>query len=226
MPSTTSRASTIIPAHVANVARPCAIASRSGSSSPLRSINMVIVVLSPPGSTMPSSPSRSSRVRTNRVYAPDFSSERTCSANAPCIARTPMRGILVFFEADLPASGSEQSVLGDGGDFQTVHRLSQSRGHLGQALWLVEVRGGRDDRLGTLQGVLGLEDARPDEDAVHSQLHHQCGIRGRCDATRREVDDRQPAEALALREHVDRSADELGLVDELRVVQTLQLANT
>src|ERR1700675_4628648 len=227
MPSTTSRASTIVPAQVANVARPPQIASRSGSSRPVRSNNIVIVVLSPPGSTMPSSPSRSSRVRTSRVRAPAFSSARTCSANAPCIARTPMRGLSVFLEADadLPASGSEQLILGDRGDLETIHRLPQSRGDLGQLFRLVEVSRGRNDRLGTLQGVLGLEDAGPDENSVYTELHHQRRVRRRRDPARGEVDDRQAAEALALGENVDGGADQLGFVHELGVVESLQLAN-
>src|SRR5258708_21898015 len=153
MPSTTSRASTIVPAHVANVASPRPIASRSGSRRPVRSINIVMVVLSPPGSTMPSSPSRSSVVRTSRVRAPAFSSARTCSANAPCIARTPMRGLFVFLEADadLPASGSDQLFLAAGGDLEPVHPLPQAGGHPGQLFRLAEVPSGRDARLGTLQ---------------------------------------------------------------------------
>src|SRR5450759_3026356 len=227
IPSTTSRASTIIPAQVAIVARPEAIALRRGSSNPVRSMSIVIVVLSPPGSTMPSSPSRSSRVRTSRVCAPDFSRARTCSAKAPCIARTPMRGAFLLLRrgTELPASGSEQLFLGDGGDLDTVHRLPQSRGHLGQLFRLVEVRGGRDDRLGTLQGVLGLEDARPDEDAVHSELHHQRRIRRRRNAARGEVHDGQAAQPLALLEDLYRGTDELGLVHELGVVHAPQLAD-
>src|ERR1700680_3645725 len=115
-------------------------------------MSIVIVVLSPPGSTMPSSPSRSSRVRTRRVRAPDSSRARMCSAKAPCIARTPMKGrraragrnfkLMLRLGAELTASSSEQLVLGDGGDLETVHRLPQTRGHLGQALRLVVVSGG------------------------------------------------------------------------------------
>src|SRR5205823_4824484 len=194
IPSAMSLASTIMPAHVARVASPPWIASRSGSSRPTRSISIVIVVLSPPGRTIPSRPSRSSRVRTKRVRAPAAPRARTCSANAPCIARTPMRGGLLPLEAELPASGSEQLVLRDGRDLETVHWFAQSRRHLGQHLRLVEVSRRGDDRLGTLQGVLGLEDARPDEDAVHAQLHHQRGVGGSRDATGGEVDDRQPSQ--------------------------------
>jgi len=53
---------------------------------------MVIVVLSPPGRTMPSRATRSSTDRTIRVFAPDASRARMCSAKAPWMARTPIRG--------------------------------------------------------------------------------------------------------------------------------------
>src|SRR5260370_16722742 len=178
MPSVTSRASTIMPAHVASVGSPPAIALRSGSSRPTRSISMVIVVLSPPGSTRPSRPSRSSRLFTSRVSAPHASSARWCSANAPCIARTPIKERFRPGAELLPASGSEQLVLRDGGDLEPAHRLPQSRGNLREDLGLVEVGGGRDDRLGHLQRVLGLEDAGADKDAIAAELHHQRGLAG------------------------------------------------
>src|SRR2546425_311724 len=92
IPSVMSRASKIMPAHVASVASPARIASRTDSSMPARSSSIAIVVLSPPGSTMPSSPSRSSFVLTSLVRAPAVSSALTCSAKAPCIARTPISG--------------------------------------------------------------------------------------------------------------------------------------
>src|SRR5213080_716733 len=144
MPSVMSLARTIKPAHLAKVARPLWIALRT------RSMSMVMVVLSPPGSTMPSRPLRSSRVRTRRVRAPTASSACTCSAKAPCIARTPMRGVLLRLGAELPASGSEQLVLRDGRDLEAVHRFAQPRGDFGQDLWLVVVGGRGNDRPGTL----------------------------------------------------------------------------
>src|ERR1700704_2863832 len=144
-----------MPAQVASVGRPPSIAARSGPRSPTRSISIVIVVLSPPGRTMPSRPSRSSAERTTRVLAPLASRARTCSANAPCIARTPMRALRSSLGGrGLPASGSEQLFLGDGGNIEPVHRLPQAGGDLGQDLWLVEVGGRSNYRLGTLQGVL------------------------------------------------------------------------
>src|SRR5438445_511928 len=225
IPSLTSRASTIMPAQVASVGRPLAMAARSGSSRPTRSSSIVIVVLSPPGSTMPSRPSRSSLVLTRRVLAPTAPSAWTCSANAPCIARTPITGALVACARRLPASGSEQLFLRDGWDLEPGHRLSQSRGDLREDVGLVEIRRGRDDRLGALQGVLGLEDARAHEQAVDAELHHQRRIRGRCDATSRKIDDGQAPESLALGQHLDGGSDLLGFVDELRLVHALQLAD-
>src|SRR6266576_3254979 len=225
IPSATSLASTIMPAQVARVARPPRIASRRGSSRPTRSMSIVIVVLSPPGSTIPSRPARSSCVRTSRVRAPVASSARTCSAKAPCIARTPMRGCLLPREAELPASGSEQLVLRDGRDLEAVHRFAEPRRNLGQHLWLVEVGRRGDDRLGTLQGVLGLEDARPDEHAVDAKLHHQRGVGGGRDATGGEVHHWQPAKLLTVDQHLDRRADLLCLVHKLGVVHAQKPAN-
>src|SRR5438445_8783371 len=257
MPSVTSCASTIVPAHVASVARPPRIASRSGSSRPTRSMSIVMVVLSPPGRTIPSRPSRSTRVRTSRVRAPAASRARTCSAKAPCIARTPIKGKrapcarpagkrapcarpagksapcarpacarVLLERAELPASGSEQLVLWDGRDLETVHRLAEPGGHFGQDLRLVEIGRRRDDRLGTLQGVLRLEDARPDEHPIDTELHHQRGVGGGRDTTGREVDHRQATELLTLDEHLDRSADLLGLMHELCVVHSQKPADT
>src|SRR2546430_4083755 len=225
MPSAISRASTIMPAQVASVGRPPLIASRRGSSRPTRSISIVMVVLSPPGRTMPSRPSRSSSVRTSRVRAPAFSSARTCSAKAPCIARTPMRGNLLRLGAELPASGSEQLVLRDGRDLEAAHRLSKTGRDLGDDVRPVVVRRRGDDRLGTLQGVLGLEDARTDEDAIDAKLHHQRGVGRSGDAAGGEVHDRETSELLALGQHLDRRADLLGLAHELGVVHALELAD-
>src|SRR3984893_1619777 len=224
MPSETSRARTIMPAHVASVARPPAIARLSGSNKPIRSISIVMVVLSPPGSTMPSRPSRSWGDRTNRVLAPLASSARMCSANAPCIARTPMRGALREGSV-LPASGSEQLFFGDGRNLESVHCLPQAGGYLSEDLRLVEICRGRHDRLGSLQGVLGLKDAGPDEDAIDTELHHRRGVGRRGDPTGSEVDHWQATELLAFGKQVDRRAQQLGLMHELSAVHSDQLAD-
>src|SRR5216683_4110398 len=227
IPSVTSRARTIIPAHVASVGRPAAIALRNGSSRPTRSISIVIVVLSPPGNTRPSRSRRSSGVFTSRVFAPEASSARTCSANAPCIARTPIKGAPMR-PADarrLPASGSEQLVLRDGGNLEPRHRLPETGGNLRQHFWLVEVGCGRHDRFGTLQGVLGLEDARADEHTVHAELHHQRSVRRCRNATRGEVDDGQATKTLAFGQQLDRRPDLLGFMHQLGVAQPVKLPN-
>src|SRR5258706_540386 len=92
-------------------------------------------------------------------FTPAASSALTCSANAPCIARTPIKGAPAERARRLPASGSEQLFLWDGRNLEPGHRLSQSRGDLREHFGLVEVGRRGHDRLGALQGVLGLEDA-------------------------------------------------------------------
>src|SRR5450631_1091154 len=186
MPSDTSRASTIMPAQVASVGNPPSIAARSGPDKPTRSMSIVIVVLSPPGKTMPSRPTRSGADLTMRVFTPHASSARKCSAKAPCSASTPItarepprdEGIRRRSGSvpDLPASGSEQLFLRDGGNLEPMHRLPQAGGDVGQHFRLVEVGGGGHDRLGHLQRLLRLEDARADEDTVDPELHHQGGV--------------------------------------------------
>src|SRR5690606_17509398 len=51
-----------------------------------------IVVLSPPGSTSPSSPSSSFGPRTSDASAPARASAFACASKSPWIARTPIRG--------------------------------------------------------------------------------------------------------------------------------------
>src|SRR5438445_12737728 len=106
---------------------------------------------------MPSRPSRASLVLTRRVLASTAPSAWTCSANAPCIARTPITGALVACARRLPASGSEQLFLRDGWDLEPGHRLSQSRGDLREDVGLLEICRGRDDRLVAPQGVRALD---------------------------------------------------------------------
>eukprot|EP00429_Kryptoperidinium_foliaceum_P129605 CAMPEP_0176272130 /NCGR_PEP_ID=MMETSP0121_2-20121125/45556_1 /TAXON_ID=160619 /ORGANISM="Kryptoperidinium foliaceum, Strain CCMP 1326" /LENGTH=208 /DNA_ID=CAMNT_0017612295 /DNA_START=235 /DNA_END=856 /DNA_ORIENTATION=+ len=76
-----------------------------------------------------------------------------------------------------------------------------------------------------LSGVLGLEDAAADEDAVHAQLHAQRGIGGRRNATRREVHDRQLALLLHLLQERQRRSHLLREGEQLVVVHRLQHAD-
>ena len=61
-----------------------------GPASPSRSIALVIVVLSPPGMTRPSSPSSSAGIRTSSVSALSRRSFSRWAAKPPCEARTPI----------------------------------------------------------------------------------------------------------------------------------------
>jgi len=69
------------------------------------------------------------------------------------------------------------------------HGGTESSADLHENLGVVEVGGGPDDGLGTGLGVLGLEDAGANENAVHAELHHEGGIGGGGDTTGSEVDD-------------------------------------
>src|SRR6266536_73550 len=225
-PSVISRASTIMPAQVASAGRPASRAARTGAQRPIRSMRMVMVVLSPPGITSASRPSRSAGRRTRRVRAPTLSSARTCSRNAPWSAITPTRGVTAaVISTPLPAPGGEQLLLGDAGDLDPAHGLAEPGRHLGQHVRLVVVGGGGHDRLRHLERVLGLEDPGAHEVAVAAELHHECGIgRGR-DPAGREVDHRQPAQLLALGEQVDRRAQLLGLAHQLGVPEAVEAAD-
>src|ERR1700736_3667719 len=169
-PSVMRSASTIMPAQVPSAGRPRARASRTAPARPILSISMVIVVLSPPGMTSPSRPSRSSGNRTKRVRAPASSKALTCSRKSPCRAITPMSGRSLIC---LPTATGEQLLPGDRRELDATHRLAQTGRYLGQDLRLVVIGGGGDDRLGHPQRVLGLEDAGADEVAVAAELHHQ-----------------------------------------------------
>ena len=71
----------------------------------------------------------------------------------------------------------------------TDHGGSEAGADLHEDLGVLVVRGGPDDGLGAGLGVLRLEDAGPDKDAVHAELHHDGGVGGGGDATGGEVDD-------------------------------------
>ena len=83
-----ARSSRIMPAQVPKIGRSN---ERIASSSPYSVASFVIVVDSPPGITSPSSPSSCSGSRTSTTSAPSPEA-RACSRNAPCSARTPIRG--------------------------------------------------------------------------------------------------------------------------------------
>src|SRR3954454_13812467 len=95
-----SRSSMIRPAQVPSVGVPPRISSRSGSASRSRSMPLVIVVDSPPGITSPSSPCRSSRVRTLRTSAPTRCRLASWASKSPWMASTPMVAMLTSRAAE------------------------------------------------------------------------------------------------------------------------------
>lgn len=80
-----------------------------------------MTVLSPPGSTSPASPSRSFLPRISTVSAPHLSIALICSRNAPCSARTPIRG------CSLPAPFLHALFRSDGGYFKSRMASPRSR---------------------------------------------------------------------------------------------------
>ena len=90
-PSSTSRASTISPAHVPKTGSPSRSAlARAASRSPDVSSSLLIVVDSPPGSTSASSRAQvGTGCGPRRSSTPSASSTSRCSRNAPWSARTP-----------------------------------------------------------------------------------------------------------------------------------------
>src|ERR671930_606508 len=166
-PPSTRSAITIIPAQVPSIGIPARARSRIGSTNPALFASLPIVVDSPPGITKASTCSRSSGVRTSTGDAPRSARTRPCSRKSPCRARTPT------FTRRSPPAGLEQTLLAELLDVDPLHRLAETVRDLGEHVGVVEVRGGLDDRAGSCGGVLGLEDPRSYEDAVHTELHHQ-----------------------------------------------------
>ena len=84
-------ASRIMPAHVPNAGIPAAMRPLIAASRPTRCISLIIVVLSPPGSSRASTLAKSSGVRTRRVgtLSPSSSALR-CLSKSPCKASRPM----------------------------------------------------------------------------------------------------------------------------------------
>ena len=212
-----SRSSMISPAQVPSIGRARARrASRSGSARPSRSIPSVIVVDSPPGITRPSSPSRSAgvadlararrrgrsstlRVRLEVALEGEHADERT--------------GYQPRFWSRPPV-GSSMRVHLDAG-----HRRAEVARGGGDALGVLEVRGGLDDGGGGALGVLGLEDARAHEHALGAEPHHQRGVGRGGDAAGGEHDHRQPARLGHVADQVERRLQLLGGGRQLGLVE-------
>src|SRR3954468_7826009 len=176
----------IIPAQVPSTGVPDCTSRLSGSASCSRSMPSVIVVDSPPGMTSPSRPSRSAGVRTRFAVAPSASSILECASKSPWMARTPTT-------TGLPAAALEQTVLAERADLDAGHRGAEAATGVREPLGIVVVGGGLDDRGACALGILGLEDAGADEDALRAELHHQRGVGRGGDPAGGEVDNGQLA---------------------------------
>eukprot|EP00982_Pelagococcus_subviridis_P001643 13097-Pelagococcus_subviridis.AAC.3 len=105
------------------------------------------------------------------------------------------------------------------------HRLAEPLGHLREDLRVVVVRHRLHDGARALRRLAGFEDAGSDEDAVHAQLHHERGVRGRRDAPRGEVHDGEAPERLRLAHELERRADLLRVHEDLILGHGLKASN-
>src|SRR5213592_4303827 len=141
----TSRASTMRPAHVPKIGLPAAwnfsiAGTKSHSSMSLRS-----VVDSPPGMMSPPTASRStgglaSPVERSRLALRQRASALACSAKSPWRASTPIR--------TLPAPGLEQVLLGELRRLDPDHRLAELLAHAREHVRVLGVGRRLDDRPG------------------------------------------------------------------------------
>src|SRR6202171_4107912 len=187
-------------AQVARAGRPPPSSRARSCLSPNLRRSLSMVVLSPPGRTMPSRPASSSALRTGNASAPRRVSAWLCSRKAPGRPRTPVLGALTGAgrRGELPTARGEQLLLEDAADLQALHGRAQSLADLEDLLRLVEVGGGGDDRPGHLERLFGLENARANEIAVTAELHHQGRVSGRSDAAGGEVHHGQPPQPCGL----------------------------
>lgn len=94
------------------------------------------MVLSPPGTTRPSTPRRSSAVRTSTGVAPAARNASQCAAKSPWRAKTP---ILTSSGKSLPASNLHELRFGHLRDLQARHGLAQFFACFEQLDWILVV---------------------------------------------------------------------------------------
>lgn len=102
------------------------------------------------------------------------------------------------------------------------HGLTKVRGDLCEDGRVVVVCDSLHDGTSTRSRVAALENARPDEDAVHAHLHHESGISWGGDSASSEVDDWQTAQGLDLADQLHRGADLFRVNVELVVIHGLK----
>jgi hypothetical protein len=105
------------------------------------------------------------------------------------------------------------------------HGLPEPRADVGQDGGVAVVGDCLDDGAGAARGVAALEDARADEDAVASELHHERGVGGRGDTPRGELHDGEAAQLLGLHDEVVGRGDALGVGEDLVVVHAAERAD-
>src|SRR4051812_47842681 len=187
-----------------------------------------IVVLSPPGRMSPETSSRSAGSRTRTPSTPIARSVSRCSRKAPCRASTPifMAGTRAASSvAPLPAPDGESLLIRDLLEGDPAHRSTEALADLGDLLRIVEERRRLDDGVGHPGRILALEDPRPDEDALGTELHHEGCIGRSADPARDEVDDGELATGRDVLDELVRSAEVLGGDEQLVLAHRTKTAD-
>src|SRR5437899_8526381 len=219
----TSRASTMRPAHVPKIGLPAACKDPVSGTHAHSSMSLRSVVDSPPGMMSPPTASSSSGLRTrtaatatgglaspverSRLALRQRASALACSAKSPWRARTPIR--------TLPAPGLEQVLLGELRRLDPDHRLAELLAHAREHVRVLVVGRRLDDRPGAPGRVARLEDAGADEDGLGAELHHERGARWGRDPTRPEVGYRAPPGPRPAPDQLIGRAEVLGLGHQL-----------
>ena len=125
----------------------------------------------------------------------------------------------------LPAARRESFRFGQRLNRAAHHRLAQILADFGDDARVTEVRRRLDNGLRAVRRVATLEDTRPDEHTIDTQLHHQRRVGGRGDAAGRKVDHRQAAQFARLDDEFLRRADLFGKRHHFFHGHALQLAD-
>src|SRR5881296_533375 len=238
----TSRASTMRPAHVPKMGLPAAWNFSIAGTNSHSPMSLRSVVDSPPGMMSPATSSSASGLRIStastpmieglaspversRLALPQRASARAWSAKSPWRASTPTRTLpspITFIDSPrprlrlvLPPSSLEQVLLGELRRLDPDHRVAELLAHAREHLRVLVVGRRLDDRPGAPCRVARLEDAGADENGLGAELHHERGVRRGRDPARREVGDRElPSPRHPSHQLVGR-AEGLGLGHEL-----------